>query len=347
MPPLDKKSRYFSLNGVSNYAFLNHFIWYIINILQTKNDVKLMALNFLKSGFQKLQKALGKTREYLSSKLKNFFSGPIDLEKLDELEQILYEADLGVALAQELTNKLRDRLRQNSALSSKELLDGLKQDLLRLFPHVECEGVLPTIPYVILIVGVNGNGKTTTAAKLAKRYQTLGYQPLLGAADTFRAAATEQLELWAAKIHVDIVKGQPGSDPAAVAFDTLKAAQARHKEVVIIDTAGRLHTKIPLMQELDKIRRVCQKAHPSAPHATFLVLDASIGQNAIDQAKTFTQFTPISGLILTKLDGTAKGGIVLSIQKQLGIPVKYIGVGEGIEDFEPFDPNQFINSIFD
>jgi fused signal recognition particle receptor len=305
-----------------------------------------MPIKFLKSGFQKIQQALAKTRNYFASKLKQFFSGPIDLQKLDELEQILYEADLGVVLAQELTQKLKQKLKANPLLTADQLLDGLKDELFRLFPPHDADEVLPLTPYVVLIVGVNGNGKTTTCAKLAKRYQTLGYHPILGAADTFRAAAVEQLELWAGRIHVDLVKGQPKSDPSAVAFDTLQAARARGKEVVLIDTAGRLHTKTPLMQELEKVRRACNKAIPGAPHATYLVLDATIGQNAIDQAKTFTQFTPISGLILTKLDGTAKGGIVLSIQKQLGIPVKFIGIGEGIEDLELFDPHSFINSMF-
>lgn len=305
-----------------------------------------MPMNFLRSGFQKLQKALTKTRDYLGSKLKQFFSGPIDLEKMDELEQILYEADLGVTLAQELTDKIRQRLIKNPSLASNELLAGLKEELLRQFTPLEADETLPLTPYVILIVGVNGNGKTTTCAKLAKRYLTLGYAPLLGAADTFRAAATEQLQLWADRLHIDLVKGQPKSDPSAVVFDTLQAAVSRGKEVVLIDTAGRLHTKTPLMQELEKIRRSCHKALPGAPHATFLVLDATTGQNAIDQARTFTQFTPITGLILTKLDGTAKGGMVLNIQKQLGIPVRFIGVGEGLEDLEPFDAEQFINSLF-
>lgn len=306
-----------------------------------------MPFNFIKSGFQKIQKALSKTRQYLKSKLQDFFSGPIDLEKLDELEQILYEADLGVALAADLTDKLRKKMRQSGSLTSQELLEGLKEELLRLFPPADQDDGLPITPYVILLVGVNGNGKTTTAAKLAKRFETLGYAPIFGAADTFRAAATEQLELWATKLNIDIVKGQPKSDPAAVAFDTVQAALARNKEVVLIDTAGRLHTKTPLMQELDKIKRSCNKALPGSPHATYLVLDATIGQNAIDQAKTFLQFVPITGLILTKLDGTAKGGMILSIQKQLEIPVKYIGVGEGFEDLEPFDAGVFINSLFE
>ena len=306
-----------------------------------------MPFNFLKTGFQKIKQALAKTRRFLASKLSQFFSKPIDLERLDELEQILYEADLGVTLAQELTEKIKQRLTQNRSISSDELLNSLKEDLMNLFPITNLDEKLPANPYVVLIVGVNGNGKTTTCAKLAKWYQGMGSEPILGAADTFRAAAMEQLDLWAQRIQVDIVKGQPKSDPAAVAYDTLQAAISRGKDVVLIDTAGRLQTKTHLMQELEKIRRACGKALHGAPHATFLVLDATIGQNAIDQAKTFTQFTPVTGLILTKLDGTAKGGIVLSIQKQLGIPVKFIGVGEGVDDLELFDAKQFINSLFE
>lgn len=310
------------------------------------NNCAIMPIQFFKSSFQKLKNALSKTRDYFTSKLKNFFSGPIDLEKLDELEQILYEADLGVTLAGELTDSLRKRLRNNQAITSKELLSSLKEDLLTLFPAKE-EDTLVGNPHVILIVGVNGNGKTTTCAKLAHFYQNSGASPILGAADTFRAAATEQLELWSHRLKLDLVKGQAKSDPAAIAFDTVQAAIARGKTVALIDTAGRLQTKTHLMQELDKIRRSCNKALPGSPHATYLVLDATVGQNAIDQAKIFTQFTPIDGLILTKLDGTAKGGIILSIQKQLNIPVKFIGLGEGIDDLERFNPEQFIHSLFE
>lgn len=305
-----------------------------------------MPFQLFKSGFQKIQKALSRTREYFSSKLRNFFSGPIDVEKLDELEQILYEADLGVALAGELTENVRVRLRKNPKLTSTELLTGLKEDLLTLFPPAK-EDVFTHSPHVFLIVGVNGNGKTTTCAKLGKHFQNQGLDLIFGAADTFRAAAAEQLDLWANRLNIDIVKGQPKSDPSAVAFDTVQAAVARGKKVALIDTAGRLQTKTNLMQELEKIRRSCNKALPGAPHTTYLVLDATIGQNAIDQAKTFTQFTPIDGLILTKLDGTAKGGIILSIQQSLKIPVKYIGLGEGMDDLEPFKVQDFINSLFE
>lgn len=305
-----------------------------------------MPIQFLKSSFQKIKSALSKTRDYFTSKLKNFFSGPIDLERLDELEQILYEADLGVTLASELTESLKARLRKNPTSSSNELLQTLKEDLLKLFPPCP-EEIFPNSPHILLIVGVNGNGKTTTCAKLAKHFQNRGFTLILGAADTFRAAAVEQLDHWSKKLHIDIVKGQPKSDPAAVAFDTVQAAMARGKKIALIDTAGRLQTKTHLMQELDKIRRSCNKALPGAPHTTYLVLDATVGQNAIDQAKIFTQFTPIDGLILTKLDGTAKGGIILSIQKQLGIPVKYIGIGEGMDDLEPFNAEHFITSLLD
>lgn len=318
----------------------------IFNITLQPKLIPYMPIQFLKTGFQKIQKALSRTREYFSSKLRNFFSGPIDVEKLEELEQILYEADLGVVLAGELTEKVRARLRKNSNLNSDELLSGLKEDLLALIPPNQ-EVALTHSPHVFLIVGVNGNGKTTTCAKLGKHFQNQGLDLIFGAADTFRAAATEQLDLWATRLNIDIVKGQAKSDPSAVAFDTVQAAVARGKKVALIDTAGRLQNKTNLMQELEKIRKSCNKALPGSPHATYLVLDATIGQNAIDQAKIFMQYTPIDGLILTKLDGTAKGGIILSIQQCLKIPVKYIGIGEGMDDLEPFNAQYFINSLFE
>lgn len=305
-----------------------------------------MVFGFIKKGFAKVQQALSKTRSYLSSKLKAFFSGKIDLDRLEELEQILYEADLGAPLARELTENVRKRMQQNSSLTSDELVEGLKQDLYKMFPESPHKATLSVSPQVFLIVGVNGNGKTTTTAKLAYYYQQQGHKAILGAADTFRAAATEQLEIWANRLNVDLVKGLPKSDPSAIAFDTLKAAEARGYPIALIDTAGRLHTKTDLMQELEKIRRVCNKAIPGSPHEIYLVLDATTGQNAVDQAQTFMKYTPLTGLILTKLDGTAKGGIVLSIQKALGVPVKFIGVGEGMEDLEPFDSKSFIDGLF-
>lgn len=305
-----------------------------------------MALSFFKKSFEKVQQALSKTKQFFVSRLKSFFSGKLDLEKLDELEQILYEADLGAELAKELTEKTRKRLKSNPEATSDSLLESLQADLLALFPERPEPKSIPHPPLAILIVGINGSGKTTTCAKLAKLYQTQGKTPLLGAADTFRAAATEQLAIWAGRLGIDLIKGQSKSDPAALAFDSLEAAKARGADVAIIDTAGRLHTKTALMQELEKVRRACHKALPGAPHETYFVLDASIGQNAIEQAKTFASFTPLTGLIVTKLDGTAKGGMILGIQKQLGIPVKYLGVGEGIDDLEPFDPSSFVASLF-
>lgn len=208
---------------------------------------------------------------------------------------------------------------------------------------------IPTdnLPMVILIIGVNGNGKTTSVAKLANRFVHSNHSVLIAAADTFRAAAIDQLEIWANRLNVDIVKGAPNSDSAAVTFDALAAAKARHSEVVIVDTAGRLHTRTDLMHELKKIKRACHKVHPNSPHETLLVLDATIGQNAIDQAKIFHEFTPITGIILTKLDGTAKGGIVVNIQRQLGIPVKFVGTGESLEDLEPFNPEEFAAALFE
>lgn len=307
-------------------------------------------LKFLKSTYSNVKEVLSKTRSLIGNKLRALFQGKIDESTLDQLEQLLYEADLGVNYAQELTEKVRQRLKQNPDLDSAMLLEGLRQDILHdlMVPlKPSHEFVKNVSPQIILIIGVNGNGKTTSVAKLAHYYQEEGKKVIVAAADTFRAAAMEQLETWAHRLNIDIVKGNAKSDPAAVAFDGISAGQARGADVVIIDTAGRLHTKIPLMQELEKIRRSCRKVNGDAPHETFLVLDATTGQNAIDQAKTFNQFTPISGLILTKLDGTAKGGIVLAIHRQLGIPVRFIGVGEGIEDLQVFDPKVFVDALFD
>jgi fused signal recognition particle receptor len=203
------------------------------------------------------------------------------------------------------------------------------------------------LPMIILIVGVNGNGKTTSVAKLSHLLKQNGQKVLVAAADTFRAAAIEQLDTWAQRLQIDIVKGSPKSDPAAVAFDAVQAAKARHCDVVLVDTAGRLHTKTPLMQELEKIKRSCYKASLSGPHETLLVLDATTGQNAIDQAKHFHKFTPLTGIILTKLDGTAKGGIVVAIQRELAIPIKFVGTGEQIDDLQPFDPKNFVENLFE
>lgn len=310
-----------------------------------------MILDFLKSSYKKVKSILVKTGSLLGSRIKSLFQGKeINEETLEELEQLLYEADLGLQTATELTQKVRELYRQNPSLDVNELILEIRKDLAKMLSHHSSqlfETTTENSPLVILIVGVNGNGKTTSVAKLSKFFQRENKTVLIGAADTFRAAATEQLEVWANRLGVDIVKGNSKSDPAAVAFDAVSAAKSRKTDVVIIDTAGRLHTKTHLMQELEKIRRSCKKINANAPHETLLVLDATTGQNAIDQAKTFHQFTPITGLILTKLDGTAKGGIVISISRQLNIPIKFIGIGENLDDLEPFVAENFINALFE
>ncbi len=305
-----------------------------------------MVFDFLKKGYSKVKTALSKTRSILGTKITSLFSGKINEDTLEELEKLLYEADLGVKTATELTSKVRNYLVKNPEMKPEEIISFLKQEILNDL-NIQSSDLKTNSPLVILIVGVNGNGKTTSVAKLGNKFKSEGKKVLVAAADTFRAGAIHQLELWADKINIDIVKGTPKSDPSSVVFDAVNAGINRKSDVIIIDTAGRLHTKIDLMQELEKIKRSCKKLIPDSPHETLLVLDATTGQNAIEQAKIFNQYTPISGIILTKLDGTAKGGIVLSIQKQLGIPVKFIGVGEGMEDLEHFDSENFINALFD
>lgn len=307
-----------------------------------------MVLKFLKSSYNKVKNALSKTRSAIGEKLRSLFSGTIDEETLEQLEQIFYEADLGIQASMELTEKVKEIYRKNPDLDAEGLIEEIKKEVeATLSNSIAQIQENPSFPIVILVVGVNGNGKTTTVAKLAKRYHDSGKKVLVAAADTFRAAAIAQLEVWSERIGLDLVKGAPNSDAAAVAFDAMTAAQARGMDVVIIDTAGRLHNRKDLMQELEKIKRACNKAMPGSPHETLLVLDATIGQNAVDQAKIFNEYTPISGLCLTKLDGTAKGGVILNIQKQLGIPVKFIGVGESINDLEPFNPSHFAKALFD
>lgn len=307
-----------------------------------------MVLNFLKSSYKKVKDALVKSSTLLGNKLRALFSRGLDEATIEQLEQLFYESDLGLETAAELTKKIQQLHRENPSLDTEGLIAEIRKHLIQILSQHPAS--LTTVPpekgpLVILVVGVNGNGKTTSVAKLAKTFKDNNKRVLIGAADTFRAAATEQLETWAKRLDVDLVKGNPKSDPAAVVFDAVNAGKARQADVVIIDTAGRLHTKTPLMQELEKIRRSCKKLCPEAPHETLLVLDATTGQNAVDQAQIFHTFTPISGLILTKLDGTAKGGIVISIYRKLGIPVKFIGIGEGIDDLEPFNPENFVNAL--
>ncbi|HHX23648.1 MAG: signal recognition particle-docking protein FtsY [Tepidanaerobacteraceae bacterium] len=294
--------------------------------------------------FDKLKQGLSKTRNSLNERLENilkFSSNKIDEETFEELEELLISADVGVNTTQELMDRLREHSKKIS--STEELKHLLKQEILSLFPK---QGVSMTYPTIILVVGVNGVGKTTSIGKLANKYKIEGKKVLLAAADTFRAAAVEQLEIWGQRVGVDVIKHQEGADPASVLFDALQAGKARKADVVICDTAGRLHTKKNLMNELKKLNKVCHKEYPEANVVSLLVLDATTGQNALVQARMFKEAVDYSGIILTKLDGTAKGGIAIAITSELKIPVWYIGIGEGINDLHEFNPKDFIEAIF-
>ncbi len=286
-----------------------------------------------------------KTRSLLGDGIRKLFSRSIDEDTLERLEEILYTADLGTKTTLELVEDIRSFYKKNSAVDGDAVLERIRQQLARSFEDLSPHISLTSRPTVILIVGVNGNGKTTTAAKLALHYKNQGKKVVLAAADTFRAAAVEQLTLWSQKIGVPLIKGAPDGDPAAVAHDALQSSLSGNADLLLIDTAGRLHTKLNLMKELEKIKRVLGKLSDRAPHEVLLVIDATIGQNAIEQARIFHRHTPLTGIILTKLDGTAKGGIVIAIQKELGIPVKFIGTGEGAEDLQPFDSTKFIAEL--
>ncbi|MCC5831841.1 MAG: signal recognition particle-docking protein FtsY [Chlamydiales bacterium] len=283
--------------------------------------------------------------KFLSKKIRELFKGKVNEEMIEELEELFYQSDLGASTSGELVEHVRKLAKKNA--SNEEILEGIKEELLNELLSIPSFSHESGSPHVVLIVGVNGNGKTTTVAKLAHLYQKEGKRVLIAAADTFRAAAIDQLERWAEKAGCEIVKGRPGSDPAAVVFDAIEAGKSRQCDIVLVDTAGRLHTKTDLMKELDKIRRVCGKALPGAPHDTLLVLDATIGQNGVDQATVFHKFTPLTGIVLTKLDGSAKGGTAIAIQKRLQLPIKYIGTGETIDAFSTFNPKQFINALFE
>lgn len=271
----------------------------------------------------------------------------IDAAVLAELEELLILSDLGVETTEQIMADLGDRARQAGAVTEQEVVAILKNDLVSLFQEIDSNKTAPfhTKPYVISVVGVNGTGKTTTIGKLAHRLYADGKKVLLGAADTFRAAAIDQLDVWAARSHVDVIHSQPGADPASVSYDALKAAISRQVDVLLIDTAGRLHTKKNLMAELSKIHSVLKKQLPDAPHEVLLVMDATTGQNGLSQAKQFVQAVDVTGLVLTKLDGTAKGGIVFAIARELKIPVRYIGTGEAIDDLAEFDPETFVEAL--
>ena len=309
---------------------------------------------FSKDKKDKLDKGLEKTKENVFGKLSRAVAGKskVDEDALDDIEEALITSDIGVETTLKIIERLEERVAKDKYLDTNELNAFLKEEMSLLLEESnntdEVEFIVPQTdgPYVIMVVGVNGVGKTTTIGKLAHQFKQAGKKVVLGAADTFRAAAVDQLVIWSERVGVDIVKQDMGSDPASVAFDTVQSAKNKGADVVIIDTAGRLHNKVNLMNELTKIRNVMSKVIPDAPHDVMLVLDASTGQNAIEQAKQFTLATKVDSLALSKLDGTAKGGVVIGISDQFKIPVRYIGVGEGIEDLQVFNKKEFVDSLF-
>ena len=298
--------------------------------------------------FDRLKQGLSKTRHGFVEKVESIFKNrAVDSETLEELEETLILSDVGAKNASEIVKHLREKSGNSGISQAVSIRDFLKKEMTSLLGTSHPLVPFGEKPFVILTVGVNGVGKTTTIGKLASRFRNQGHSVLLAAADTFRAAAIEQLEIWANRSNAQIVKHQSGSDPSAVVFDAIEAARARNIDIVIIDTAGRLHTKSPLMEELKKVKRVCEKAMPGSPHETLLVIDSTNGQNALAQAKIFNEAVGVTGIALTKLDGTAKGGIVFAIKKDLNIPVKLIGVGEGIEDMQDFVSEDFVKALFD
>lgn len=294
-----------------------------------------------------LKEGLTKTRKGLVEKVESIFTGrKIDEETLEELEETLIMSDVGTKAAAEIMAVIRENVKKGDAKDVDAVKELLKKEMATVLDHSQPIVVFGNKPFVILAVGVNGVGKTTTIGKLASRFRSQGLSVLLAAGDTFRAAGIEQLEIWANRADAQFVKHQKGSDPAAVAFDAVKAAQGRGIDVVIVDTAGRLHTKTNLMEELKKVKRSIDKAMPGAPQEILLVVDATTGQNALRQAELFNKTIGITGIALAKLDGTAKGGIVFAIKKELGIPVRLIGVGEKIDDLRDFDPKEFVEALF-
>lgn len=301
-----------------------------------------------------LDKGLEKSKSSFFNKLTKAVAGKskVDDEVLDDLEDVLITSDVGVNTTLKIIGRIEDRVARDKYMGTEELNGILRDEIMALLSETQSgeatEFAIPVDkkPYVIMVVGVNGVGKTTTIGKLAYQFKKAGHKVVLGAADTFRAAAIDQLQIWADRVQVPIVKQQMGSDPASVAFDTLESAVAQNADIVIIDTAGRLHNKVNLMNELTKVKRVMQKVIGDAPHDVMLVLDGSTGQNAFEQAKQFTAATEVSSLAVTKLDGTAKGGVVIGISDQFQIPVRYIGVGEGMEDLQVFNKYEFVDSFF-
>jgi fused signal recognition particle receptor len=309
---------------------------------------------FSKEKKESLDKGLEKTKQSFLSKLTRTIVGKskVDADVLDELEEVLITSDVGVETTLKIIERIEARVARDKVINTSELNQVLKEEIVALLSendkdrNSKGEFEFKNKPHVIMVVGVNGVGKTTTIGKLAHQFKSQGLNVVLGAADTFRAAAVDQLIIWSERVGVPIVQQGMGADPASVAFDTLQSAKAQNADVVIIDTAGRLHNKVNLMAELSKIRRVMEKVIPDAPHEVLLVLDGSTGQNAFEQAKQFSLATQISALAITKLDGTAKGGVVIGISDQMQIPVKFIGVGEGMKDLQLFDKEEFVDSLF-
>ncbi len=298
--------------------------------------------------FEKLKGSLSKTRHNFTDRIEELvgLSASVDDDFLDELEMILISADVGVKTSQKLIEGVRSAAKKREIKGTDDVIPFLKKYLAEMLTDSTQRTRIGAKPTVILIVGVNGVGKTTTIGKLANYFHLFNYKVMLAAGDTFRAAASDQLKIWGERAGCDVISHAEGADPAAVVFDAVKAAVARGADILFIDTAGRLHNKANLMNELEKIHRVIKREIPDAPHETFLILDATTGQNAVSQAKVFTETVNVTGVVLTKLDGTAKGGVVVAVKEELGLPVKWIGIGEGIMDFRPFEPDKFVEALF-
>ena len=299
--------------------------------------------------FERLKRGLSRTSESLVGRIDALLLGrkQIDADTLEELEEILITADLGVPATVELIRTLEQKLKRDELRDGEALKKALKEELTdRLSHERQALDTARHTPFVILVIGVNGVGKTTTIGKLACKFRAEGKSVILAAGDTFRAAASEQLAVWGKRVGVDVIRGKEGGDPSAVVFDACRAAVARKSDILLVDTAGRLHTKVNLMEELKKIRRIIGREIPGAPHETMLILDAATGQNAVNQARIFKEAAEVTGIVLTKLDGTAKGGVVVAIRREFDLPIRYIGIGESVEDLRPFDAVEFVEALF-